>query len=139
MFYFWLVIVIFLGFLEAATVNLVSIWFIVSGLVALVVSFFTKNFIIQFGIFVILGLILMVTTRKSLQKMFSHKEKTNLDRIIGTKGIVTETIEKYGVGEVKVDGKRWSAIGDTKIEEGTLVKILEINGVKLKVEKWEEK
>jgi membrane-bound serine protease (ClpP class) len=81
----------------------------------------------------------MITSRKSLKKIFNQKEKTNLDRIIGTKGHVTETIEENGIGEVKADGKRWSAIADTKIEQGTLVKILEINGVKLKVEKWEEK
>ena len=139
MVYFWLGIVVFLGFIEIATVNLVSIWFVVSGLVAMIVSFFTDSFLIQFSVFVILGVILMVTTRKSLKKIFNHKEKTNLDRIIGTKGTVTETIQKDGIGEVKVDGKRWSAIANTEIEEGSLVKILEINGVKLKVEKWEEK
>lgn len=138
MFWVWLIIVVFLGFLEAITVNLVSIWFVASGIAAMIVSFFTDNFMIQFGVFVILGVILMITTRKSLTKMFVRSEKTNLDRIIGTKGKVTETIPKDGIGEVKADGKRWSAISDTEIEEGSIVKILKIDGVKLKVEKWKE-
>ena len=53
-------------------------------------------------------------------------------------GIVTEKIEKNKNGEVKVDGKSWTAYSNEELEEGTIVKILEINGVKLKVEKVEE-
>lgn len=139
MFYIWLGIVIILGFIEVITINLVTIWFVISGLIALACSFIIDSFIIQFSIFVILGLILMLATRKSLKKVLIPNEKTNLDRIIGTKGHVTDTIEKDGVGEVKVDGKKWSAIADETIEAGSIVKILAINGVKLKVEKWEEK
>lgn len=139
MFGFWLVVVVILGILEIMTINLVSIWFVISGVVSLVLSFFTDNFIIQFGVFVILGIILMITTRKGLSKFVSTGEKTNLDRIIGSKAYVTETIDKNSIGEVKADGKRWSAVANEKIEAGSIVKILAIDGVKLKVEKWEEK
>ena len=57
MFYFWLGVVIFLGFIEVITINLVSIWFVVSGIIALIISFITDNFVIQFGTFVVLGTI----------------------------------------------------------------------------------
>ena len=66
------------------------------------------------------------------------KIPTNLDMVIGKKGIVTETIEKDGIGEVKVLGKKWSAYSDKEIEENSKVKILSINGVKLKVEEIKE-
>lgn len=138
MFYFWLGIIIFLGLLEVATVNLVSIWFIISGLFAMVISFFTNNFVVQFGIFVVLGIILMMTTRKTLIKLMSKSEKTNLDRVIGMKGVVTEEINELKVGEVKVDGKNWSAISRKNLKKGDQVKILNIKGVKLEVENWEE-
>jgi membrane protein implicated in regulation of membrane protease activity len=138
MFYFWLGIVVFLGILEIATVGLVSIWFVISGIVAMILSFITNNFAVQFGVFVLLGVILMLTTRKTLTKYFSKSTKTNLDRVVGMQGIVTEEIRKNEVGEVKVDGKKWSAIADNKIEVGSIVKILKINGVKLKVEVWKE-
>ena len=65
-------------------------------------------------------------------------EKTNLDRVIGMQGIVTEKITKTTPGEVKVDGKKWTAISNKIIEVDSIVKILDIDGVKLKVEKWEE-
>ena len=138
MFYFWLILIIFLGVVEAMTVNLVSIWFIISGLFALVTSFIIDEFLIQFAIFVVLGVILMISTRETLEKKLVKKEKTNFDRIIGMKGVVTEYIDELNVGEVKVDGKRWSAIASTKINVDETVKILKINGVKLEVERWEE-
>ena len=127
--------VIFLGMIELITVGLVSIWFVISGIVAMILSFFIDNFVIQFGVFVILGVVLMLFTRKTLEKYFPKPIKTNLDRVVGLEGIVTEEIRKDSVGEVKVDGKRWSAIADDEIKVGSIVKILHIDGVKLKVEK----
>lgn len=138
MFYFWLVLVIVLAVVEALTINLVSIWFVISGLFSLITSFFIDSFLIQFAIFVVLGIILMLSTREAFEKRLVRKEKTNFDRIIGMKGVVTENIEEMGVGEVKVDGKCWSAIANTSLLVGEKVKILNIKGVKLEVERWEE-
>ena len=53
-------------------------------------------------------------------------------------GIVTEEISRNVIGEVKVDGKKWSASSNKKIPKDSIVKILGIDGVKLKVEKVEE-
>ena len=50
-------------------------------------------------------------------------------------GIVTEEITKNEVGEVKVDGKKWSAVAKSKINVGDEVIIKDIDGVKLIVEK----
>jgi len=136
----WLMIIIALSFIEASTVNLVSIWFIASALVSLMMSFFDITFLWQFAVFVILGLILMITTKPILKKWIKPRDiKTNVDRIIGMSGIVTEEIRKNVIGEVKVDGKRWSAISTKKIPVGEEVIIDEIDGVKLKVHKLEEK
>ena len=132
----WLIIVILLTLIEVATVNLTTIWFVVSGIIALIISLFVDNYILQFGIFVILGVILLITTKPFLTKFLKqHTVKTNIDRIIGMTGIVTEKIEKNKEGEVKVDGKRWTAYADKPIKKDELVKVLEIKGVKIKVEK----
>lgn len=136
----WLLIIFFLIILEVSTVNLVSIWFIASGIIALITSFVTDNFLIQFAIFVLLGVILLLTTRNLLQKyMKSEKiEKTNLDRVIGKIAVVTEPIKKNTIGEVKVDGKRWSAISNEKFEIEDEVIVDSIEGVKLIVRKKED-
>jgi len=135
MFYVWLIIVITLGLLEVFTTNLVSIWFVLSGIVTMFVSKFTDNLYIQIVVFVVIGIILMPLSKKIYKKINTNKEKTNFDRIIGMKGIVTEDITKDNIGEVKVDGKRWSAYSDTDISKGECVKILSINSVKIKVKK----
>ena len=132
----WLIIVILLTFLEVITINLVSIWFIASALVSLFLSFMIDSFYIEFAVFVLLGLVLMLITRPILLKKMPRKEvKTNLDRVIGMEGIVTEEIAKHKIGEVKVDGKLWSAIANSAIKEGSTVKVRAIESVKLVVEK----
>ncbi len=135
----WLVIIILLTMIEVTSLNLTTIWFVASGIVSLIISLFYDNYTVQFGIFVILGVILLITTKPVLVKHLKKKDvKTNADRIIGMHGIVTEKIEKTTPGEVKVDGKRWTAYGDNAIAKDKTVEILEINGVKLKVKEVKE-
>lgn len=137
--YIWLSIIIFLVIIETMTINLTTIWFVISALCSLVLSFFIDNFFIQFLLFVLLGVILLITTRPILKKFIKlNDEATNIDRVIGMNGVVTEDITKNSYGEVKVDGKRWTAYSDKNIEKDSLVKVLKINGVKIKVEKVEE-
>ncbi len=138
MFYTWLAIVVCLAILEMATVSLVSIWFVMSGLLSMIASLFIDNVTIQIAIFVMLGLIFMMLTRKFVKKAVPMKTKTNIDRIIGMEGIVTEKITKSHPGEVKVDGKRWTAGANETIEKDTIVKIMEINSTKLTVKRMEE-
>ncbi|MDE5830698.1 MAG: NfeD family protein [Clostridia bacterium] len=131
----WLIIVLALAFIEIITVNLVTIWFVASGLVALVATYFDVSPLIQVAIFVLLGTLLLITTKKPLEKLLNKsKQKTNLDRVVGMEGIVTEEITKTNPGEVKVDGKKWTAIANKSIKENSTVKILKIEGVKLIVE-----
>lgn len=133
--YFWLTVVIVLSVVECMTIDLVTIWYIASGLCTIVLSLFIDNFVIQFAFFTILGTILLITTKSFLKDVLKSKDiKTNFDRVIGMKGIVTEEINENSIGEVKVDGKRWSAISDKKIDLNKEVIILDIDGVKLKVE-----
>ena len=136
----WLITIIVLSFLEAATVNLVSVWFILSALISLILSFFDISFFIQFAVFVIVGIFLMITTKPVLQKWIKPREvKTNLDRVIGMTGVVTEEITKNSIGEIKVDGKKWSAFSTKKIPVGENVIVESIDGVKLKVKILEKR
>ena len=140
MYLIWLAIIIILTIIELSTITLVSIWFVISALFALIVSFFTDSFLIQFAVFVLGGLLLLLSTRKLVKNVLKPKNvKTNSDKLIGMIGVVTEEIKRNESGEVKVDGKKWTAISNKKIEVGSEVKILEIDGVKLKVERSDEK
>lgn len=134
----WLGIFIVLVIIEIVTVDLVSIWFIVGALGSTFASLVTDDLFIQLMVFVIGSIITLLCTRKIFNKVKKREMiPTNLDRIIGFTGEVTEDITKDS-GEVKVDGKRWSAISDSQINVGSKVEILAIDGVKLRVRKKEE-
>ena len=130
----WLAIILLLVVIEVSTVQLTTVWFVVSGIISMILSIFMNSIEIQFAIFVIGGIVLLFTTRPYLMKKLKVKEsRTNLDRVIGMHGVVTQDIEKLSPGEVKVDGKRWTAIANEEIKKGKVVEILKIEGVKLKV------
>ena len=131
-----LIVVILLVVIEAMTVNLVTIWFIISGIITMFLSFFLNDLISQFAVFVLLGILLMLLTKPAIEEMKKNKEeKLNLERIIGMEGVVIKEIKKNVVGEVKVDGKVWSAIADKKITVDSDVIVEEIRGAKLLVSK----
>lgn len=136
MFYVWLTIVVLLTIVEAMTVNLTTIWFVVSGLVAIGLSFVTDIFLIQFGVFVCLGIVLLIVTKPFVKKFLDSRDaKTNFDRIIGMNGIVIKEINDVDNGEVKVDGKIWTAYSDDSLKVNDKVKVLEISESKIKVRK----
>lgn len=134
--FIWIIIIILLTLVEIMTINLTTIWYVTSAVVSLIISIFTESFMLQFGAFAVIGTILLITTRPFLQKiMVKKKEPTNLDRVIGMEAIVTEAISKNQIGEVRVDGKKWSAYSNQTIDVNSIVRVLSIDGVKLKVEK----
>lgn len=135
----WLIIFIFLIFVEIATINLVSIWFAIGAIASCILSIYVDNLIIQLGCFVITSTICLILTKSIISKIKNHKiTPTNLDRVIGDIGIVTEDIDEFNNGEVKVDGKTWTATSKETLKVGTKAKIVSINGVKLNVKSIKE-
>lgn len=138
MFYVWLIITVVLAIIEMSTINLVSVWYIISSIFSMIISLATDNISIQITVFILGGTILLILTKDITKKILPKKTKTNIDRIIGMKGVVTKEITKKIPGEVKVDGKYWTAVAEEKISIDSIVEILEINSTKLIVKKKEE-
>ncbi len=135
----WMIIFLVLLFIELVTVNLVSIWFAIGAFAAFLVTYITDMVTIQIAVFIVVSSISLILTKKIVKKIKGGKvEATNLDRVIGKIGVVTEEITKLEPGEVKVDGKKWSATSTKKISVGSKVEILSIDGVKLKVKEVKE-
>jgi len=135
MFYTWLITFVILLILEIMTFNFVTIWFALGAVVSMFSSFFTADAYIQTIIFVIASALFLFATRPIVNK-YLRKEpvKTNLDMVIGKIGVVTQGINRLEPGEVKVDGKYWTATSKERIKKDSKVKILAIEGVKLVVE-----
>lgn len=136
---FWLVAVIVLGVVEAATVSLVSVWFAVGALAALISSLFGGPLWLQLLLFFVVTAITLVFTKPLVKKYFnkdSH-DPTNVDMVIGKLANVTENIDNIaGTGAVKCLGKEWSARSRTGelIPVDTVTRVVEIDGVKLIVD-----
>lgn len=130
----WLIIagLFFLG--EIATVGFLIFWFGIGALIAMIVSIFTTNIIIQTTIFLISSTILIFATKPFVKKFADVKKtNTNVYSIIGKKALVIKTIDPiHSVGQIKLNGEVWTAESDNQqiIKEGTEVEILEIKGVK---------
>lgn len=71
----WLGMIIVLTLLEVIRTNFVTLFFVCSATISLILSLFIDNFIIQFSIFIILGLILLVTLRDKVLKLFNDKKR----------------------------------------------------------------
>ena len=130
----WLIIagLFFVG--EIATVGFLIFWFGVGALIAMLVSFFTSNIIIQTTIFVISSTILIFATKPFVKKFADVKKtNTNVYSIIGKRALVIKTIDPiHSVGQIKINGEVWTAESENNqvIDEGSEVEILEIKGVK---------
>lgn len=130
----WVILAGIFFVIEIATVGFLVFWFGIGALIAMVVSFFTDNIAIQTTVFVLSSTILLFFTRPFVNKFSSDEEvQTNAFSIIGKKGIVTQTIDPTsGKGQVKIGTETWSAksADEVKIEKGTEVEVLDIDGVR---------
>ena len=62
-------------------------------------------------------------------KLKIQTKSTNIENLIGKRGVVTQEIGLHKAGQIKVGSEVWRATSDHKISEGTEVKIEEIHGV----------
>ena len=137
---FWLAAVIVLGVVEALTVGLVTVWFALGALAALISSLFGGPLWLQILLFIVVTAVTLVTTRPLVKKYFgknSHKA-TNADMVIGKQAHVTEDIDNLmATGAVRCMGKEWSARSENgeAIAIGETVTAVRIEGVKLIVKK----
>jgi membrane protein implicated in regulation of membrane protease activity len=135
---FWLILSVVLVALEAATMSIITIWFAMGALVAMIVAVMKFGLLVQATAFIIASAALLIFTRPIVKSQLAvKKEGTNADRVIGEFTDVTETINNAKfTGKVNVFGMEWTARSqdDKEIEVGKRVKVLEISGVKLIVE-----
>ncbi len=139
MIYFWAALTVVLVIVEAATVQLVTIWFAVGSLAAVIANLAGANVIWQSIIFVAVSLIVLALTRPYVKKAIEKRAvPTNADRCIGREAIVSETIDnRAGQGQVKIGGITWTAKSedDSVIEPNEVVVVKKIEGVKVIVSK----
>lgn len=131
----WIVFAAVFLAVEFATVALVSLWFVLGALAALLACALGAAVWLQVLLFALVSAGMLLLLRPFLRKYVDpHKIRTNVDAVVGQEGIVTEAIDNLeAVGTVKLNGLPWTARSESgaKIASGTVVTVRRVEGVKL--------
>ena len=141
--FLWLVAVIIFLVVELLSVALTSIWFAAGALAAMLVAMFNGNMIVQMIAFIVVAVGLLYATKPWSKKFIDTKKvSTNADRAIGEEIRVIERVSNLDqTGKAIVHGMEWTVRTENDnivIEQGELVRVLRISGVKVIVERVKE-
>lgn len=109
----WAVVFIGAIVIEAASVEMVAIWFMPGALAAFVLSFFGVYEWVQCVVFVAITAVLLIVAMPIFRKYVKKRvgqAKTDIDLLIGRYATVEEEIDSsLDSGSVKINGQLWSA------------------------------
>jgi len=136
----WIVFGLLLVVSEIIMPLFIVVWF---GLSAIVVGIIDKLFDTSFSTELLIWIVLSVAFLASWFVFFKDKtisKSGQSDFTLGTKGIVTKEIKPHDKGKVKFDApvlgsSNWFATADEELEVGTSIKIIDVKGQLLKVQK----
>ena len=139
----WLAAMIILIVIEIVTVGLTTIWFAIGALVAIFVSSLGGGWLLQVAVFLAVSFGMLVFTRPfAIKYINSSRTKTNYEGIIGKVVRITRDVNNLSeAGSAIVNGQEWTVRtmdNDTTILAGSLAKVVDIKGVRLIVEKYNE-
>lgn len=139
----WLAAMIILIIIEIVTVGLATIWFAIGALVAIIVSMLGGGIILQMTVFLVVSFGMLILTRPFAVKYINNsRTRTNYEGIIGKVVRITQDVDNIAEkGNAMVNGQEWTvrALDDrNKIAAGSLAKVVDIKGVRLIVEKYED-
>ncbi len=133
----WAAVFVFAGIIEASTMDLTSIWFSGGALISLLIAIiFPNSLVAQLLVFVVVSAVFLIFLRPIFKRYLKRNEvRTNADRLIGKSALCIKAISPDERGEVKIDGKIWTAVANEVITPNEKVEVLAIDGVKLVVKK----
>lgn len=133
---FWICAFVLFLIVEAVVPGLISIWFAVGSLPALLSAALGGPVWLQVALFLVSSVVALILTRPlALKYVNSRVKPTNADAVIGKDCVVVETVDNlHASGAVSVGGKVWTARSEdenVRLPEGSVVRALRIEGVKL--------
>ena len=137
----WLIVAGAMFLLEIMTAGFLVMWFGISALFTMGISFFAPENILLQTIFFLISSTALIVLTKPLVKKFIQKndlEPSNVYTVLGKKALVTTEIDPLkGTGQIKIDSDVWAARSENEevIPVGSKVEILKVEGVKVIVKK----
>lgn len=131
----WFAMLVLFIWMEASTVTMISAWFALGALASMITAFCGGQLWLQVVIFFAVSTVFLMLLRPLARKYFTPKiVKTNVDSVIGSQGLVVESIDNISAkGRVKLGGMEWSArsTDGSDIPSETLVEVDRVEGVKV--------
>ena len=139
----WLILLACFLVVEAITVGLTTIWFAGGALVAPIASGMGAGTLMQWLLFLIISLVLLIFTRPlAVRYMNKGVPKTNVNSLIGERAVVIQKINNLEkTGQVRINDIEWMArtsSDEVTIPEHAIVTIEDVQGVKLIVKEETE-
>jgi len=135
--FMWFALLVVFVVAEAATVNMVSVWFAAGSLAALVTALLGGEVWLQIVVFLVFSAVALALLRPIAKKYFTPRiTRTNVDALEGKNCLCVTAIDNLsGSGQVKIGDVEWSArsTDGEAIPAGTEVKIDRVEGVKVYV------
>lgn len=136
----WIIVGLGLCLLEIFTPGFFVLLFGVAAIITGIASFFGLSITLQWILFILLCLILVLFVRKYFMRMLNLQptQIANVQGLIGKTAIVTHPIEKGSMkGRIRIEGEDWIAVTEEEglFEAGKTVTIVSISGTKLVIGK----
>ena len=136
----WLAAAVALSVVELTTMGLTTIWFAIGAVAALICALCGAPIWLQVAVFIVVSVVVLVLVRPIAAAHFNNRlKKTNIDAYVGRKLIAKTDIDNLrGTGKVDMDGSTWLAasnVDNIVIKAGEEVKVVEVRGAKLIVER----
>lgn len=132
---FWAIVTVTMAILEIIIPGLVTIWFACAGLVLVLISEMLKNSTVEFFIFAVTALLLVIFTRPALKRWIEVRKKAYEGE--GSETVI-ENITEDGKYEVKFKGVLWTAVSPYIFVKGEKVIIDGFEGNKIILKKKED-
>jgi len=129
----WLVLGLALGVAEMFSLDLVLIMLATGALAGMVTALFVPVVLVQALVAIIVSVGMLAVVRPGLARRLHHGPELRLGhgKLVGSRGVVTETLTTTEPGRIRLAGEIWSAQPydeSLTIEAGETVEVLDIRG-----------
>lgn len=131
----WLAVLVGFAILEGVTAAVVSIWFCIGAVAALIISLIWPSAVaVQVIAFFIVSAIALMALRPFVRRMIGNKHvATNADASIGKNCQVVSEVQPGHFGRVKLEGMEWRAKSAYVMPVGSWGRVEAIEGATLVV------
>ena len=131
----WIVVFAAAVIFEIISLGLTSIWFCGGAIAAAIAGYFGINWYVQIILFIVVSTVILLICRPMVKnKLQATLSPTNIDRNIGKKVKVIETVDSFSeTGKIKIGDVEWRAVSEDgrTIAKDHFAEIVNIEGTKV--------